>query len=94
MPSQQLDLLDGFIQISNQGMTQLHLITETSHVIMIYNMQHHSFCSFFSLAQEVAVLEMRHSLITSCHWIAKASRAASLMPPLNVHLFVGASTTW
>jgi hypothetical protein len=34
-----------------------------------------------------------HSL-SSCHRIAKASRAASLMPALNVHLGVEASTTW
>jgi hypothetical protein len=63
MLSQQLDLLDGFIQISDQGMSQLHLITEASHAVVTSIKQYHSFRSFFSLAQGVAVLRMRHFLI-------------------------------
>jgi hypothetical protein len=35
MLSRQLDLLDGFIQISDQGTSQLHLISEASHVVVI-----------------------------------------------------------
>jgi hypothetical protein len=35
MLSQQLDLLDSFIQISDQGSTQLHLISEASHSVVI-----------------------------------------------------------
>jgi hypothetical protein len=53
---QQLDLLDGFIQISDKGTSQLHLISEASHTVMISSRQYHSFCTFFSSAQEVAVL--------------------------------------
>jgi hypothetical protein len=63
MLSQQLVLLDGFIQISDQGMSQLHLISQTSHAVMISSRQYHNFLSFFSSAQEVAVLRMRHLLI-------------------------------
>jgi hypothetical protein len=37
MLSQQLDLLDGFIQISDQGTSQLHLISEASHVVVTSN---------------------------------------------------------
>jgi hypothetical protein len=35
MLSQQLDLLDGFIQISDQGTSQLHLISEASLEVVI-----------------------------------------------------------
>jgi hypothetical protein len=56
MLSQYLDLFDGFIQISDQGMSQLHLISEASHAIMTPSRQYHGFHSFFSSAQEVAVL--------------------------------------
>jgi hypothetical protein len=63
MLSQQLDLLDGFIQISDQGTSQLHLISEASHAIVTSSRQYHSFRSFFSSAQEVAVLRMHHLLI-------------------------------
>jgi hypothetical protein len=56
MLSQQLDLLDGFIQISNQGMSQLHLISEASHVVVASSGQNYGFRSFFSSAQEVVVL--------------------------------------
>jgi hypothetical protein len=63
MLSQKLDLLDGFIQISDQGTDQLHLISEASHTVVISSSQYHNFRSFFNLAQDVAVLLMRHSLI-------------------------------
>jgi hypothetical protein len=56
MLSQQLDLLDGFIQISDQGMSQLHLISEASHAVVTSSRQYHRFCSFFSSAQEVPIL--------------------------------------
>jgi hypothetical protein len=63
MLPQQFDLLDGFIQISNQGMSQLPLISEASHVVVTSSRQYHSFRSFFGSAREVAVLRMRHMLI-------------------------------
>jgi hypothetical protein len=63
MLSQQLDLLEGFIQISNQGTSQLHLISEASHAVVTSSRQYHGFRSFFSLAREVAVLRMCHLLI-------------------------------
>jgi hypothetical protein len=56
MLTQQLDLLNGFIQISDQGMSQLHLISEASHTVIISNRQYHGFHAFFSSAQEVVVL--------------------------------------
>jgi hypothetical protein len=56
MLSQQLDLLDGFIQISDQGTSQLNLISEASHVVVTSRMQYHSFRSFFSSAWEVVLL--------------------------------------
>jgi hypothetical protein len=56
MLSKQLDLLDGFIQISDQGMSQLHLINEASHAVVTSSREYHSFHAFFSSAQEVAVL--------------------------------------
>jgi hypothetical protein len=56
MLSQQLDLLDGFIQILDQGMSQLHLISEASHVVVTSSGQNYDLCSFFSSAQEVVVL--------------------------------------
>jgi hypothetical protein len=63
MLSQQLDLLDSFIQISDQSMSQLHLISEASHTVVTSSKQYHNFCSFFSSAREVAVLRMHHLLI-------------------------------
>jgi hypothetical protein len=63
MLSQQLDLLDGFIQISDQGMSQLHLISKASHAVITSSRQYHDFRSFFSSAREVAVLRLCHSLI-------------------------------
>jgi hypothetical protein len=63
MLSQPLDLLDGFIQILDLVMSQLHLISEESHAIVISSEQYHSFRSFFSSAREVAVLRMDHLLI-------------------------------
>jgi hypothetical protein len=62
MFSQQLDLLDSFVQISDQGMSQLHLISEASHVVVASSGQNYSSRSFSS-AQEVAVLRMCHFLI-------------------------------
>jgi hypothetical protein len=56
MLSQRLDLLDGFVQMSDQGTSQLHLISEASHAVVISSRQYHGFCSLFVLAQEVAVL--------------------------------------
>jgi hypothetical protein len=56
MLSQQLDLLDSFIQISDQGTSQLHLIGEASHAVVTSSRQYHSFRAFFNSAQEVAVL--------------------------------------
>jgi hypothetical protein len=53
---QQLDLLDAFIQISDQGTSQLHLISEASQAVVTSSKQYHGFHSFFSSAQEVAVL--------------------------------------
>jgi hypothetical protein len=50
MLSQQLNLLDCFIQISDQGMSQLHLISEASHAVVISSRQHHNFHSFFGSA--------------------------------------------
>jgi hypothetical protein len=63
MLSQQFDFLDDFIQISDQGTSQLHLISEASHAVVTSGRQYHRFRSFFSLAREVAVLRMHHSLI-------------------------------
>jgi hypothetical protein len=63
MLSQQLDLLDGFVQISDQGTNQLHLISEASHVVVASSGQNYSSHSFFSLAREVAILRMCHLLI-------------------------------
>jgi hypothetical protein len=51
MLSQQFDLLDGFIQISNQGTSQLHLISVASHAFLTYSRQYHNVCPFFSLAR-------------------------------------------
>jgi hypothetical protein len=62
MLSQQLDLLDGFVQISDQGTSQLHLISEASHVVVASSGQNYSSRSFNS-AQEVAVLRICHLLI-------------------------------
>jgi hypothetical protein len=56
MLSQQLDFLDGFILISDQGMSQLHLISEASHAVVTFSRQYHGFRSFFGSAREVAVL--------------------------------------
>jgi hypothetical protein len=56
MLSQQLDFLDSFIQISDQGMSQLHLISEAPNAVMIPSRQNHGFRSFFILAREVAIL--------------------------------------
>jgi hypothetical protein len=73
MLSQQLDLLDGFIQISDQGTSQLHLISETSHAVVISSKQYHGFRSFSS-AREVAVLQMHHLLI---HFMSQNSQRFS-----------------
>jgi hypothetical protein len=56
MLSQQIDLLDSFIKILDQGTSQLHWISEAPNAVMISSRQHHGFRSFFSLAREVAVL--------------------------------------
>jgi hypothetical protein len=56
MLSQQLNLLDGFIQILDQGTSQLHLIREASHVVVTSSGQNYDFRSFFISAQKVAVL--------------------------------------
>jgi hypothetical protein len=63
MLSQQLDILDSFIKIWNQGTSQLHLISEASHAVVTSSRQYHSFRSFFSSAWEVVVLRVRHLLI-------------------------------
>jgi hypothetical protein len=63
MLSQLLDLLDGFIQILDQGTSQLHLISEASLAVVTSSRQYHGFRSFFSSSREVAVLQMYHSLI-------------------------------
>jgi hypothetical protein len=63
MLSQQLDLLDSFIQISDQGTSQLHLINEASHAVVISSRQYHDFRSFSSSAQKVALLQICHFLI-------------------------------
>jgi hypothetical protein len=63
MLSQQLDLFNGFIQISDQGTSQLHLISEASHAVMTSSRQYHDFRNFSSSAQELVVLRMSHSLI-------------------------------
>jgi hypothetical protein len=63
MLSQLLDLLVSFVQILDQGMSQLHLISEASHAVVISSRQCHDFFSFFSLAREVVVLRMHHLLI-------------------------------
>jgi hypothetical protein len=55
MLSQQVDLLDNFNQILDQGMSQLHLISEASRAVVISSRQYHDFRSFFSSAREVAV---------------------------------------
>jgi hypothetical protein len=62
MLSQQLDLLDDFVKILDQGTSQLHLINKASHVVVTSSRQKYGFRSFFSSAQEVAVLRMCHSL--------------------------------
>jgi hypothetical protein len=56
MLSKQLDLLDSLIMISNQGMSQLHLVGEAPNVITISCGHHHGFSSFLSMACEVVVL--------------------------------------
>jgi hypothetical protein len=63
MLSQQLDLLGGFVQISDQGTSQLHLISEASHVVVASSGQNYSSRSVFSSAREVVVLQMCHLLI-------------------------------
>jgi hypothetical protein len=63
MFSQQLDVLDGFVQILDQGTSQLHLIREAFHVVVASSGQNYSSCSFFSSAREVVVLRICHLLI-------------------------------
>jgi hypothetical protein len=55
MLSYQLDLLDSLIKISNQSMSQLHLVSEAPNMAAISRGHHHSFNSFSGTTQEVAV---------------------------------------
>jgi hypothetical protein len=63
MLSQQLDLLDGLIKISNQCMSQLHLVGEASNEVAISRRHHHGFSSFSGTAREVALLQMLYLII-------------------------------
>jgi hypothetical protein len=63
MFSQQLDLFDEFIKISDQGTSQLHLVDEAPNVVVISHGHHHGFNSFSDAAQELAVLQMLHLII-------------------------------
>jgi hypothetical protein len=56
MLAQLLDLLHGFIDISNQSMGQLYLVVKASDVVTIFPGQHHSIGSFTGLAQKVSIL--------------------------------------
>jgi hypothetical protein len=49
-----LHLLDGLIKISDQSMSQLHLVSEAPDVVMVSYGHHHSFSSFSGEAWEVA----------------------------------------
>jgi hypothetical protein len=60
MLSEQVDLLDGLVKISNQSSSQLHLIGETPDVVTISNGHHDSFSSFSGAAWEVVVLRLLH----------------------------------
>jgi hypothetical protein len=55
MLTQQLDLLDGLIKISNQSTSQLHLIGEAPNTVMISCGQNRGFNSSMGSAQEVVV---------------------------------------
>jgi hypothetical protein len=56
MLSEQLDLLDVLVKISDQSMSQLHLVGEAPNVVAISRGHHHDFSSFSGVAREVAVL--------------------------------------
>jgi hypothetical protein len=60
MLSQQVDLLDGLVEISNQSSSQLHLIGEAPDVVMISCGHHDSISSFSGMAWEVVVLQLLH----------------------------------
>jgi hypothetical protein len=60
MLSKQLDLLDGLVKISDQSMSQLHLVGEAPNVVTIPQGHHHGFSSFLDAAREVVVLRMLH----------------------------------
>jgi hypothetical protein len=56
MLSQQVDLLDDFVKISDQSMSQLHLVGEAPDVVTISRGHHDSFSSFSGAAWEVMIL--------------------------------------
>jgi hypothetical protein len=58
MLSEQVDLLDDLIEISNQSSSQLHLIGETPDVVMISCGHHDSFSPFSGMAWEVVGLRL------------------------------------
>jgi hypothetical protein len=60
MLSYQLDLLDGLIKISNQSMSQLHLVGEAPNVVTISYGDHHGFSSFLGIGREGVVLCLLH----------------------------------
>jgi hypothetical protein len=61
MLSQHLGRLDNLVKISDQGMSQLHLISEAPNVVTISSGHHHGFSSLLGSTREVAVLCMLHS---------------------------------
>jgi hypothetical protein len=71
--SQQFDLLDVLIKISDQGMSQLHLISEAPNAVVISSGHHHDFGSFSS-TQEVVVQQMLHSFT---HFMSQNSQSFS-----------------
>jgi hypothetical protein len=58
MITQQLDIHDGLIEVSNQCTGQLYLVGKASNVVTTFRGQHHGFSSFSGSAREVAVVRM------------------------------------
>jgi hypothetical protein len=94
MLSQQLDLLDGLINISNQCMGQLHLVGEASNAVATFRGQHHGFSSFSGMAREVAVLQMLRLIILFMLQDSQSFSCSISIPPTNVHLSAEALITW
>jgi hypothetical protein len=91
MVAKLLDFLHGFVEMSDQGMSPLYLICQTSHVIMTFCKQYHSISSFVGSAQEVTVLGMLHLvvLIVTQHgqcFMCSISNSSIERPPRSSNL--------